>query len=121
MKLVYFYLPHHPVIFMLEYMAMIHINSFFRESDKQFNPFARLDKNTVFQSLFIRSRFSSITRNDFELGTMDMEWMNHSPHFIRLVIDLPNFRDSFLLLEVNPVRIEFLSVDGDLIHHSKQF
>src|SRR5690625_2528367 len=102
-------------------MAMVHIDSLFRKGDEQSDSFAWFNKNAIFQILFIRSWLPSITRYDFELSTMNMEWMYHSPHFVWLVINFPNFRDSFLLPQVNPIRIEFLAVDGDLIHHSKQF
>src|SRR5690625_2859217 len=102
-------------------MAMVHIDSLFWKGDEQSYSFARFNKNTIFQPLFIRSWFPSITRYDFELSTMNMEWMYHSPHFVWLVINFLYFWDSFLLPQVNPFRIEFLAVDGDLIHHSKQF
>src|SRR5699024_11532940 len=102
-------------------MAMVHIDSLFWKGDEQSYSFARFNKNTIFQPLFIRSWFPSITRYVFELSTMNMEWMYHSRHFVWLVINFPNFRNSFLLLQVNPFRIEFLAVYGYLIHHFIHF
>src|SRR5699024_7555651 len=102
-------------------MPMVHIDSLFSQGDARRCSSSRCIKYSSFQPLFIRSWFPSITRYDFELSTMNMEWMYHSPHFVWLVINFPNFRNSFLLPQVNPFRIEFLAVYGDLIHHSKQF
>src|SRR5699024_2925164 len=63
----------------------------------------------------------SIPRQYFKLGSVNMERMNHSTHFIRFIINLPHFSNPLFLCEVNSLWIKFLSIYRDFIHHPKKF
>src|SRR5699024_6084181 len=102
-------------------MAMVHIDSLFRKGDEESYSFARFNKNAIFQPLFIRRWFPSITRDGFELSTVTVEWVYHSPDIVWAVINCPHFRNSFRFPHVNPFSNDFLAVHGDSNHHSKQF
>src|SRR5699024_7914362 len=74
-----------------------------------------------FPSLFIFGWFFFISRKHFKLSPVNMKWMGHPSHFIRLIINFPSLSFSLLLCEVNSVWVKFLSIYRYFIHHAIEF
>src|SRR5699024_2432246 len=106
---------------MFKIMAMEHINTLLIKLYSYFYRLIWLYGYSIFPSLFIFRQFFSISGKYFKLGSMNVEWMNHSPHFIRLIVNFPYFCFSSFLSVIDSIWIKFLSIYRYFIHHSKEF
>src|SRR5699024_1341564 len=106
---------------MFKNMAMEHINPLLLKLHSYFYRFIRLYGNSIFPSLFIFWWFFPISRNYFKLSPMNMKWMDHPSHFIRLIVNFPYLGFPLLLCEINSFRIKFLSIYRYFIHHAIEF
>src|SRR5699024_2550657 len=117
----YFNLSHHTVVFMFQIMTMEHINTLLLKLHSYFYCLIWLYVNSIFPSLFIFGWFFFISRKHFKLSPVNMKWMSHPSHFIRLIINFPSLSFSLLLCEVNSVWVKFLSIYRYFIHHAIEF
>src|SRR5699024_10304346 len=78
----------------------------------------RLYGNSIFPALLIFRWFFSISGKDFILSPVNMKWMDHPSHFIRLIINFPYFGIPLFQGEINSVRIILLPIYRYFIHHS---
>ena len=51
---IHFDLAHHAIVFMLQDVAVVDEDAFFRESDEQFHRFVGFDQDGVLEPLFMR-------------------------------------------------------------------
>ena len=104
-------LPHHPVIFMLQHMTVVHVGQrrirVFVKPHEDAQHFFRVRHNGVFQSGFHGMwRFATPLENT-ELGVMDMKGVRHP----RLIGDFPNLRPSHRHDLIHPLHVHLHAVD----------
>src|SRR5699024_4416595 len=104
---------------MFEVMAMEHINTLLLKLHSYFYCLIRLYGNSIFPALLIFRWFFSISGKDCILSPVNMKWMDHPSHFIRLIINFPYFGIPLFLGEINSVRIKLLPIYRYFIHHSR--
>src|SRR5699024_2426389 len=104
---------------MFKIMAMEHVNTFSLKLYSYFHCLLRFYRNCVLPSLFIFRWFLSLPGEHFKLCSMNMEWMNHPTHVIRLVVKYPYLCFSLSYRDVAAVGIKLLSIYRYFIHHTK--
>src|SRR5699024_1731002 len=105
---------------MFKIMAMEHVISFLLKLYSCFHCLLRFYRNCVLPSSFIFRWFLSIPGEHFKLFSMNMEWMNHPTHVIRLVVNFPYLCFSLFLRKVDSISIKLLSIYRYFIHQSKE-
>src|SRR5699024_5761018 len=106
---------------MFKNMTMEHIHALMIKLYSNFYRLIWFNRNTVFPSPYIFGWLFSVSGEYIELGSVNMEWVNHYALVDRVIVTFPYFSDPLLLCEINSFRIKFLSIYRNLIHHSKQF
>src|SRR5699024_2468181 len=101
-------------------MAMEHVNTFFLKLYSYFHCLFRFYRNCVLPSLFIFRLFLYNSGEQFKVCSMNMEWMNHPTHVIRLVVNFPYLCFSLFLRKVVSIGIKLLSIYRYIIHHTKE-
>src|SRR5699024_10930329 len=105
---------------MFKIMAMEHVNTFLLKLYSYFHCLLRFYRNCVLPSLFIFRWFLSIPGEHFKVFSMNIEWMNHPTHVIRLVVYFPYLCFSFFLRKVDSIGINLPANYRYFIHHTKE-
>ena len=110
-----FNLTHHPSIFVLNDVAVIHEDPRTSKVNFESDCFLGVNLDGVFQSVLIWVRRMTITRNDFKLSGVHMERMPHTVVATVGIGDFPILSSVELLALINPSHIKFLAIDHNLI------